>query len=304
LVLAEDSDYSAIVTAVLDGACPRPLGWSPEGPVIWLEWLGIYLRGLDAADALSRALAMRIEDDAPFVRGRVLEYFARAPWAEGFDRILDWAERSSGDLLRGYPVPEILSVPRPWETLWRAVARRSPERDELDGRLMRLVRQVLTTPRERFLADEVGASSTELEAERMRREGKDLAIPVVASALRTYERVEAEIREDVPRWALAEEWLFDVADGLDDDDYAWFARSIVEIERAGAGRWRHVLDLLRKAFSRDRSRESFLVIALIALIQSGIVPQPELRAWVDAYPYQREAFLVPVRLALDAEQAN
>jgi len=302
-VIDENSNFPEVVATILNGEYPPPLPFRPNGPVQWLTWFYNYLRKLPEAESLAAAVAARIEDPDPVVHGRVLAFFRLMPTATGIERLVDIVERVPNEVCRSYPVPEWGTVQDAWEVLWRALSQRMPDKEPIDERIVALVKMVLTTPRAELVVDEVGMTAREVEAESMKRDGRDPADPWFMAALETVERLRAKFRQDGPMSVFMNN-LSMVVDGLDDGDIEWFARSIVEIERAGTGRWRQIVRLLEYAVGRDRSRDAFLIIALIALIQSGAVPQTELRAWVDAYPYQREAFLVPVRLALDAAQAN
>lgn len=82
------------------------------------------------------------------------------------------------------------------------------------------------------------------------------------------------------------------------DDLAWMAENIASIERAGRGRWNKILNLLKSAARRGVELDHSLVIAGIALIQSGEVDHAEIRAWIQANAGSTDAWALPLQSAL------
>lgn len=152
LEVRPDSDWAALVARVLAGACPRPLQLTnrPDGPALWLGWLYAYLLGRPEADAFSTALAARAGDldpPDPFVRGRVLHFFARFPKAAGFDQLIAEAERAPDAVVVGHPIPEEEGVP---PTLFDVIVGRleaTPRRTgAADARSSEVLQRALLTP--------------------------------------------------------------------------------------------------------------------------------------------------------------
>lgn len=144
LRLADDADWDAVVDQILAGAAPRALSLpngQREGPDVWLDWLYAWLAELPASDALSSAVAARLDDRDPLVVGRVLQFFQHFPLATGVDRVLVKAEADPGDVTVGYPTPEHPRAPTVWAVLL-ARAEAAP-----DDRVGRLLRAALVQPR-------------------------------------------------------------------------------------------------------------------------------------------------------------
>ncbi len=118
VVIDLSTDWPDVVERVLRGWAPVALGvGSREGPALWLGWLYAWLLGSPAADALSRALAARAEDDDPLVRGRVRSFFSRFGAAPGIDRLIDGAIANPASALKTYKIPEYMVGPSAFDAV-------------------------------------------------------------------------------------------------------------------------------------------------------------------------------------------
>ena len=92
----------------------------------------------------------------------------------------------------------------------------------------------------------------------------------------------------------------------DADTLTWLADNADAIERAGAGRWRALMDVLAGWFKKPQLGH-LIVIGGMALLRRHAVAPAELRAWIDGararHRWVDDAWVVPLRSAVDdAEQ--
>ena len=83
------------------------------------------------------------------------------------------------------------------------------------------------------------------------------------------------------------------------DDAEWMSEHIVALEAAGPGRWKRLMNLIVAFARNDDDLESMIVIAGIALIQSGRVPAADIRAWIKQRAYRSDAWPLVLTSALD-----
>ncbi len=83
------------------------------------------------------------------------------------------------------------------------------------------------------------------------------------------------------------------------DDAAWFAENIVALDAAGPGRWKPLMNQVVAFARNDDELESMIVIAGVALIESGRIPAPEIREWIKQHGYDTEAWPLVLQSALD-----
>ncbi len=273
-VFSSETDIAALVDRIMDGWNPHPmLNAIGKGPALALIWTYAYLLGLPDADSFSRACAARLSDPDPAVVGRALHLFTRFPRADGVTIILDRAERLLRRVTVAYAVPE-----RGYATEIEVFAARlegqTDPADEDYRRVMALFQRVLLAPLDNLSADTVG----ELEVDD--RERTSLA----------------SLLEDLPGRMLRQ--LSRTSAFAAENDLEWLAEHAVEIERAGPNRWQTVLGIL---VSADRTRQEefghLIVVAGIALIESGLVDLGELRAWV--VKGRPRAWVLPIQSAID-----
>ena len=146
LTIAADTDWSALVQRILDGACPRRLERANEGPWMWLPWLYAYLAGLPVRAKLSSAIGDRVDDRAEHVVAAVLAFFRRFPVADGIERVVARAEADVGAVFAGHKVPEADYRPSVWDALMSALMMRTDENDALDVRVVDVVRDAMLLP--------------------------------------------------------------------------------------------------------------------------------------------------------------
>lgn len=83
------------------------------------------------------------------------------------------------------------------------------------------------------------------------------------------------------------------------DDAEWMSENIVALEAAGPGRWKPLMSLILAFARNDAELESMVVIAGIALIQSGRVPAADMRAWIKQRASRSDAWALVLTSALD-----
>ncbi|CAN5269801.1 hypothetical protein BH09MYX1_BH09MYX1_58190 [soil metagenome] len=64
------------------------------------------------------------------------------------------------------------------------------------------------------------------------------------------------------------------------DDAEWMAENIVALQAAGHGRWKLLMNRIVAFARNDDELDGMIVIAGVALIQSGGVPAADIRAWI------------------------
>jgi hypothetical protein len=83
------------------------------------------------------------------------------------------------------------------------------------------------------------------------------------------------------------------------DDATWMAENIVALEAAGRGRWKPIMNLVVAYANNDAEAESMVLIAGVALIQSGRVPHAEIRSWIKQRAYPSDAWALVLESALN-----
>lgn len=294
LRIAVDGDWGQVVGKILRGVRPRALDDKHEGPVTWLSWLYRYLAGLPAADRLASALAGRVDDRDPQVVGRVLSFFSRFPEAKGIERLVARAEAAVDKVAVGYPIGELVLSPTLWDVLVARLQR--ADASPLDPHVRDLVRKVMLIPLSALSHEDVGPSRVELERQRLVRIGWDMNSELAKSHLADYpKRAKAE-RFDVVQNALAD---YAHATAFADEDFLlWMAKHIVEIEQAGPGRWRPIMNLLVYWYRRNAELGHLIVIAGIGLIESRHVDVAEFREWMTQNSYSTDEWVPPLEAAL------
>ena len=265
-VLSAETDMALFVDRIMGGWSPHPmLKVVGKGPSLALIWTYSYLLGLPEADAFSRACAARLSDPDPAIVGRALHLFTRFPRAEGVADLFDRAERHPERVTVGYAVPE-RGYQRIIEVLAARLDRGRHPIDDVHVRVMDLFQRLLLTPLKDLSTETVG----ELETD--------------------------DLWEDQPGRMLNR--LFGTSAFATEGDLEWLANHAVEIVRVGPPRWRPVLGFL---VSADRSRKAefghLVVVAGIALAQSGLVDLAELREWVTRG--RPRAWVLPIQAAID-----
>ncbi|HUS29118.1 MAG TPA: hypothetical protein VMZ53_11425 [Kofleriaceae bacterium] len=290
------TNWAQLVDKVLKGSCPRELdrmlAIGPE-PAIWLSWLYGYLQGLSVADALSAAIADRLQDSDPQVVGRVLFFFTRFPRAVGIVKLVEYAEANPLRVALGYPIPEYRSAPTLWGVL---IAHAVTERAELAARVDTLIKRLMFIPRASLPHDDLGPAGTvDFERQRSAKLGYDAKttdwLLKDFSAARTQERI------DVVGNAIAH------SPGLFDDEptRTFLADKIVELDAACPGRWRQVMTLLTDWIGKP-AQGHLVVIAGARIIQAGLTTPAEFRAWIEsrrAYGWVDDAWVLPLETMLD-----
>ncbi len=144
VAISAATDWPALVQRVLDGACPRRLGRTGEGPWLWLSWLHAYLRGLPVEGELSQAVGRKISDRDERTVGAVLIFFRRSPMAAGIEHLLARAKADPQSVMVRHAIPEDDHEPSLWDVLIAVLRQRTvenPARDAVD-----VIRNVLLRP--------------------------------------------------------------------------------------------------------------------------------------------------------------
>lgn len=294
LTITETSECASLVSAILDGWCPRPLEiahGNGDGPSVWLGWMYAYLKGLPLAEELSSAIADRIDDRDPLVVGRVLFFFARFASASGIERLIARAEADPHQIAVGSPIPEYYEVP----TLWDVLLARTEHHDRRSGGL---VRRVLVLPLSTLSHADLGSTSlVECERQLRSRMGWDLQSDFARGWLEDYARLKKSERVDVVANDLGRS-----SGAFDDPDMRLFiADHIVEIDAAAPGRWRQAMNLLSDWLHKPELGH-LIVVAGAHLIEAGHVSADEIRAWIverRAYGWVDDAWVLPLEAMLD-----
>lgn len=295
LIVGTGTDWPKLVDEVLGGSCPRQLRRKDsacDGPGVWLVWLYVYLEGLPLTAKLSSAIAERVDDPDPHVRGRVLYFFATFPRAQGVERIVARAEADLDRVAVGYPIPEHHDVPTLWDVLLARLEQSTDTRVALDALVEDLVRRVLIIPLTSLSHENVGPTDL-VEIERQRR----MKFGFVPN-MDDYAQLKKRERTDVVVTALER---FTTA--FDDISMRQFiADHIVEIDAAARGRWRHFMDLLSDWRHKPETGH-LIVVAGARVIQAGLASPDEFRAWIQArrrHGWVDDAWVLP----LDSLLAN
>lgn len=269
-ILSAETDLAVFVDRILRGWRPRQIyRRGLEGPALWLIWTYAYLFGSPEADSFSRACAARISDPDPVIVGRVLHLFTRFPDAEGVAEVVGVAKSHPERIAVGYAVPELGRYLTEIEMLAARLDRGGKPSDAMD-----LFRGALLTPLDNLSTDTKG--ELDVDANEM-------------------QSIEA-LRADLPFRML--EQLRETP-AFAESDLEWLADHVVDIERAGPNRWSAVLSLLAWAdWSRKEELSHLVVVAGIALVQSGAVDRGELREWLQTNGGQ-EAWVLPITMAIN-----
>jgi hypothetical protein len=295
--IAVDSDWRRLVARILDGWSPVDLGAQPgdAGPGLRLAWLYAYLVGLPEADAFSKAVGATLVDPDTQKAAAALYFFERFPHAEGFEALVRQAEDKPQDVLRGFPLLDTLRSIVPLEPIVQRLATAPGPRRDLDRRALEVFRAALLTPRGELSTEPAGAVDL-VEAYRVGLAGdtgqlSPKAERRVALLTRTLELT----RQDIPAQLLSG---LPAPTPFDERELTWLADHVVDLERAGSGRWESVLNLLVRAdLTRADELGHLIVVAALGLVRSGLVPPSELSAWLNRRG-RAQPWALPIRQAL------
>ena len=251
------------------------------------------MAGLPAADALSAALANRIDDTDPLVVGRVLHFFTQFPRAQGVDVLVAHAENALDRVAVGYPAPEHYTSPTLWDVLIARLEQRTEAQEPLDGRVADLFRRVVLVPLASLPHEDLGSTDrVAIKREEMRQQGWDVDGESAKRTLAEYALADKAERTDVVVNALER---FSPAFN-DEERRLWIAEHIVAIDAAAKGRWRPLMNMLTDWY-RKPELGYLIVVAGVSLLQSGTVDADEFRQWMRerrSYGWVDDAWVLPL----------
>ncbi len=247
LTITTATNWPELVQRIFDGACPRRLNRTDEGPCLWLSWLYAYLNGLSITAELSKAVSNRLVDDDMRVVASALVFLRKFPTADGIGQVIARAKADPSIVAIRHVVAEDTSISI-WDILLGVLQERTKENPE--GEVVDLIRKVMLRPIENH-------------------------DPFMQTMARSWE-----------------------ANAFRRDDATWMAKNIVALETAGRGRWRPIMNLVVAYANNDAEAESMVLIAGVALIQSGRVPDAEVRSWIKQRAYPSDAWALVLETAL------
>ena len=298
VTFGDASDTADVVERILSGWSPQNFGAVRvnPGPTMGLAWLYSYLLGLAEADDLSLAIADRLTDSDSQKAAAALFFFVRYPRASGFEVILDGAEKDFDNVLRGYPMRRLRSYTSALHVMAERIMSANQLRDDLDLRAVAVLQKSLITPLSQLSTTPIG--DIDLVA-LYRTELGDEDGQLDESATRKlhwFERDLAVVSSDIPGYLLT----YQLGDppAFNESELTWLAEHIVDIEQAGSGRWKTVINLLLMAdLARSEELSHLIVVAGVALAESTVVPRDELAAWVTGRG-TANAWAMPIQIAL------
>lgn len=303
--ISSQADAETLANRILDGWCPRRIDIKDkDGPAQWLAWMYAYLLGLPEADAFSRACAAQLADTDDVVTvGRILYLFRWFPQADGIGKVVDMAIAHPKRVCVGYPVPE--AQWSYWTVLDVLTARlaqgHSTPKDAIYTHAVHIIQQVLLTPRRKLSRkpargfDLVGAYEKALrKRHRFKRDALQVAVDRFEKSGRgRLLEKPATMLEDLAGTAA-----------FDEDELRWLAFHIVDLEKAWKNRWQGVLRVLARAdATRSEELGHLVVVAGVAIVQSGLVDLHALRKWLDTAGRSHEPWALPIIIAIDKEEA-